>query len=365
MEYDLKFDFYKGFLKFMENFYNLNAVSNIIGKDAQNLAGKTILWTGTSGFLGQWVLRVIKYLNEKVLEVPCKLLAYDMSIPNKTQLEKFANCNIYFYSHNLTKKLPIPNENIDYVVHMAGIASPTHYKIKPLETIDVALEGVRSTLEISKINNAKFLFTSSSEVYQTAAIIPTPENYIGAIASNNERSCYDVSKLMAENYVYVYSRNYGVNACTVRIFNSFGPGISENDSRILPRIASAVKSGKVLSIYRAKELPKRTYCPTANTVGGIFKALLSGNKSEIYNIGMSKPEISVDKLIEIVNKTINSNVKYEFVEPTSVYVNEPVRRCPDITKAVNEIGYTPTVTLEEGIKDFFAWTEQVYTGIDH
>ena len=113
---------------------------------------------------------------------------------------------VYFFSHNLTTKLTLPKETIDYVVHMAGIASPTHYKKKPLETIDVALEGVRSTLEISKTNNAKFLFTSSSEVYQTATVIPTPESYIGAIASNNERSCYDVSKLMAENYVYVYSK---------------------------------------------------------------------------------------------------------------------------------------------------------------
>ncbi len=349
----------------MENFYNLSAVKSILGKDAKKLSGKTILWTGTSGFLGQWVIRVVKYLNESVLEVPCKLLAFDMLIPNKTQLEKFTNCGIHFYSHDLTKKLPIPNEKVDFVVHMAGIASPTHYKIRPLETIDVALEGVRSTLEISKINNSKFLFTSSSEVYQTATIIPTPESYIGSIASNNERSCYDVSKLMAENYVYVYSRNYGVDACSIRIFNSFGPGISENDSRILPRIASAAKSGKVLKIYRLKTLPKRTYCPTANTVGGIFKALLNGKKSEIYNIGMSKPEISVDKLIEIVNKTVNLKIQYEFVEPTSVYIDEPLRRCPDITKAVNEIGYFPKLTLEKGIEDFFGWTELVYTGIDH
>lgn len=349
----------------MENFYNLKAVSEIIGKDANKLAGKTILWTGTNGFLGQWVIRIIKYLNKFVLNVPCKLLAYDMLIPNQSKLENFVDCGIYFHSHDLTKKLTVPKENIDYVVHMAGIASPTHYKVKPLETIDVALEGVRSTLEISKINNAKFLFTSSSEVYQTATIIPTPESYVGAIASNNERSCYDVSKLMAENYVYVYSRNYGVDACSVRIFNSFGPGISEHDSRILPRIASAAKSGKVLSIYKRKELPKRTYCPTANTVGGIFKALLNGKKSEIYNIGMNKPEISVDKLIDIVNETVNLNVQYKFVEPSSVYVDEPLRRCPDITKAVNEIGYFPKVSLERGIEDFFGWSEQVYTGIDH
>jgi UDP-glucuronate decarboxylase len=348
-----------------ENFYNLKAVSEIIGTDSQKLAGKTILWTGTSGFLGQWVIRVIKYLNEFVLEVPCKMLAYDMLIPDQTQLDKFADCGIHFYSHNLIAKLPVPKEKIDYVVHMAGIASPTHYKVKPLETIDVALEGVRSTLEISKINNAKFLFTSSSEVYQTATVIPTPESYIGAIASNNERSCYDISKLMAENYVYIYSKNYNVDACSVRIFNSFGPGISEQDSRILPRIASSVKSGKIISIYKTKELPKRTYCPTANTVGGIFKALLNGKKTEVYNIGISKPEISVDQLIDIINKTLKLNIKYKFVESISVYSGEPLRRCPDITKAVNEIGYFPKVTLEEGIKDFFGWAEQTYKGIEH
>ena len=349
----------------MEKFYNLKAVTKILGNDVQKLSGKTILWTGTSGFLGQWVLRVIKHLNKFELKIPCKLLAYDMSIPDQTQFDKFKNSNIYFKSHDLTTKLSIPEEKIDYVVHMAGIASPTHYKIKPLETIDVALEGVRSTLEISKINNSKFLFTSSSEVYQTATIIPTPESYVGAIASNNERSCYDVSKLMAENYVYVYSRNYGVDACSVRIFNSFGPGIAEQDSRILPRIASAAKSGKVMSIFKTKKLPKRTYCPTANTVGGIFKALLNGKQSEIYNIGMSKPEISVNQLIDTINKTINLNIKYDFVEPPSVYVDEPVRRCPDITKAINEIGYFPEVSLEKGLEDFFGWAEQVYTGIEH
>ena len=349
----------------MEKYYNLSAVAEIIGADAQKLSGKTILWTGTSGFLGQWVLRVVKYLNEFVLDLPCKLLAYDMFIPKQDQLNKFDKYSIHFFSHDLTTKLQIPNEKIDYVVHMAGIASPTHYKSKPLETIDVALEGVRSTLEISQINNAKFLFTSSSEVYQTANIIPTPETYVGAIASNNERSCYDVSKLMAENYVYVYSNNYGVDACTVRIFNSFGPGIAENDSRILPRIASASKSGKVLNIFKSKELPKRTYCPTANTIGGVFKALINGKKSEIYNIGMNNPEISVDQLIDIINKTINLKIKYDFIDPPSVYVDEPLRRCPDINKAINEIGYFPEVSLEKGLEDFFGWTDLVYTGIDH
>ena len=120
------------FGKIMNNFYNLKAVLDIIGDDVQKLNGKTILWTGTNGFLGQWVLRVIKYLNQFVLEFPCKLLAYDMYIPEQNQLKEFSDFGIFFHSHDLTLKLPQLDERIDFVVHMAGIASPTHYKKKPL-----------------------------------------------------------------------------------------------------------------------------------------------------------------------------------------------------------------------------------------
>jgi UDP-glucuronate decarboxylase len=345
-------------------YYDTKAVSEMLC-ESNKLEGKTLLWTGTSGFLGQWVLQVIKYLNQHVLKVPCKLLAFDISVPQQSVQEEFAYYGIYFKAHDLTTRLPLVAEKIDYVVHMAGIASPTHYKLRPLETIDVTLEGIRSALEIAKHHGAKFLFTSSSEVYQTSNIIPTPESYVGAIPSNTERSCYDVSKLMAENLVYVYSHNYGVNGCSVRIFNSFGVGILETDSRILPRIASAAKSKNKIKIYKSNFLPTRTYCPSANTIAGVFKALLNGKTSQIYNIGISSPEISVNELIEMSNELCGIDVKYEFVPPTSVYVHEPQRRCPDISKAMNEIGYNPAVSLSKGLVDFFNWTEATYTGIDH
>jgi len=346
------------------SYYDIKAVSEMLNESSE-LEGKTLLWTGTGGFLGQWVLEFIKYLNQSVLISPCKLLAYDINIPEKTIQNEFAECGIYFRKHNLTTKLPLINEKIDYVVHMAGIASPTHYKQLPLETIDVAVEGVRSALEIAKIHGAKFLFTSSSEVYQTPSVIPTPESYVGAIPSNNERSCYDVSKLMAENLVYIYSHNFDVDACTVRIFNSFGVGIQESDSRILPRIASAAKTRNKIKIYKTNILPTRTYCPSANTIAGIFKALINGKKSEIYNIGISSPEISVNELIEKINDTCGINIQYEYVSPTSVYIDEPLRRCPDVSKAMSEIGYNPSVSLDKGLIDFFNWTEATYTGINH
>ena len=91
----------------MDNFYNLNAVSEIIGDDAKKLEGKTILWTGTSGFLGQWVIRVIKYLNEFVLLEPCKLLAYDMRLPEQEKIDKFFEFGVHFYSHDFQKPTQI------------------------------------------------------------------------------------------------------------------------------------------------------------------------------------------------------------------------------------------------------------------
>ena len=172
-------------------------MASMLGQHASKLSGKTILWTGTAGFLGQGVIRLIQYLNTDVLEKKCRLLAYDMRLPEQAIVNEFSAAGVVFRSHDLTTRLWPVGEPIDYVVHMAGIASPYHYKRRPLETIDVAIEGVRSTLEIARHHGAKFLFTSSSEVYQTATVLPTPESYIGAIASNNERSCYDVSKLMA------------------------------------------------------------------------------------------------------------------------------------------------------------------------
>ena len=342
---------------------SLAKIADMIGDNAFQLSGKTILWTGTSGFLGKWVVQVIKYLNENKLKVPCRLLAYDMTLPNDQDFKDLSNSGIKFLSHDLTTKLwPISGVEIDYVVHMAGIASPYHYKRRPLETIDVTIEGVRSTLEIARHNGAKFLFTSSSEVYQTASVLPTPETYVGAIASNNDRSCYDVSKLMAENLAYVYHKNFRINSSCVRIFNSFGPGLAESDSRILSKIASAMVGKFPISIYTKNILPSRTYCPVENTIAGVFLALLKGKSGEIYNIGMDSPELNVVELLQRIESVWGIKVEYEMVRPEEVYEDEPLRRCPDISKAKNYLEYNPVMTLDDGLKNFFQWSFKNYAG---
>jgi UDP-glucuronate decarboxylase len=167
---------------------------------------------------------------------------------------------------------------------------------------------------------------------------------------------------MAENLVYVYSKSFGVNASCVRIFNSFGPGLSENDSRILSRIASAVVANQSIKIFSNKTLPTRTYCPSGNTIAGIFLALLKGAPAEIYNIGIDSPEITVPQLVETIEHSCGIRIKFTLAEPEFVYHDEPLRRCPDISKARQSLGFSPKISLEEGLKLFFDWALVSYCG---
>jgi UDP-glucuronate decarboxylase len=341
----------------MKNLIDVSSTIEMLKPHAKAFEGKKILCTGTSGFLGKWVVRTISMLNKEILDNPCKLIAVDLNRPDiEERLEIGDDENISFISHNLSNRFEgFLEGNLDYVIHMAGIASPYHYKLRPLETIDVALEGSRGMLDIAKKYNARYLFCSSSEVYQTADINPTPETYIGAIPSNTSRSCYDVSKLMGETLAHVYADQFSLNTGVVRIFNSMGPGLDERDHRILPRIASAIIRKKKLTVFKNHTLPSRTYCPVANTVAGIFLALINGKCNEIYNIGLDTPELTVVELIEKIENILNLKIDWELVAAPDVYIDEPLRRCPDISKAKLEIGYNPIVQLDEGLKIFFEW----------
>ncbi len=326
------------------------------------LSGKKLICTGTNGFLGKWVLGIVAELNKNVLKEPCKLIAIDLKKPSLEEQEKIGRSDhITYVSHNLAERFKgLLDSRIDYVVHMAGIASPHHYKIRPLETIDVALEGSRGMLEIAKEHGARYLFCSSSEVYQTATENPTSETYIGAIPSNTSRSCYDVSKLMGETLAHVYSDQFNLNTGVIRIFNSMGPGLAEIDHRILPRIASSIVRNKKLTVFSNGVLPSRTYCPVANTAAGVFLALINGKPRETYNIGLDKPELTVVELIERINKNLNLKIDWEIAPAPDVYISEPMRRCPDIRKARAEIGYEPLVTLDDGLESFFDWALTEY-----
>ena len=199
-------------------------------------------------------------------------------------------------------------------------------------------------------------------MYQTASIVPTPESYVGAIPSFNDRSCYDVSKLLGETLAYEYSKQ-GVDTVVVRIFNSFAAGMSEKDRRILPLIASALKADRAITIFKraGRSLPKRTYTPVANTLLGVLTVLLKGRSGDVYNIGLDSPEIDVVELCARIGAVMGREVKLNFEPPPEHYETEPLRRCPDISK-LKSLGWRPVVDLDEGLRRFMSWAAGAYTG---
>lgn len=363
----------------------VNAALSALDAEALSLIGATVLVTGARGFFGRYVIEALLEQNKRWREGG--KLSEDQLI-NIVASDSFAVGNAEDHQeewrgepHLTFMKTDIVHgsgggmsppigRKFTHVWHLAGIASPYWYKKLPEETIAVSVDGTRNMLRLARDHGARFMFTSSSEVYQTAMLVPTPETYVGNIPSMNERSCYDVSKLMAETLCYVEAQKNGTHVSVVRIFNSFGPGMSEKDRRILPRIASAMKGARGLTVFGKRlsddgnpPLPSRTYTPVANTLLGFLKVALLGEPvpAGVYNVGLDTDEMNVIELLNLIHRRTGQTVKYTVAAPPSNYETEPLRRCPDITK-LKALGYKPCMSLEEGVSDYFKWALESYSG---
>ena len=329
------------------------------------LAGKTLLLTGSGGFLGRWLVRTMDHLNASVLTAPCRLIALDTVAPAAGITAGLAKPDLVtFLTHDLSKPLALP-DHVDFAVHMAGIASPAYYRAKPLETLDVSFFGTRQVLDLAKRDGARMLYFSSSEIYgdPDPKFVPTPETYRGFVSSMGPRSCYDEGKRIGETLCSVYATQFNLAAVVVRPFNVYGPGMREKDYRVLPNFASALKGGRPLHLY-GDGRQTRTYCYASDALAGFLLALLKGRGGEAYNIGNDVPEISVIALADAIEQALGRKVAREIVKhPADYPADEPNRRCPDLAKARDELGYAPHVALEEGLRRYFAWTDATYTGV--
>ncbi len=326
-------------------------------------SGKLVFLFGGCGFLGHTMTNFFRYLNERRLRKPCRLLVMDSLITGSAgvPVPKFPHCR--FIRQNITEPIRI-REKPDYIIHMAGIASPYYYRAFPLETLDVAVLGTRNLLEIARRHRSRLVFFSSSEIYgdPDPSHVPTAESYRGNVASLGPRACYDESKRLGETLCWIYHEKFGAPAVIVRPFNVYGPGMKENDYRVLPNFASRIQAGLPLSVYGSGR-QTRTFCYATDAIAGFLRALLGGNPGEAYNIGNPVPEISMSDLVKLCGKVLGRPVPHRRIEyPDSYPADEPQRRCPDITKARLQLGYRPRVHLEEGLRRFFAWTSQNYAG---
>lgn len=329
------------------------------------LAGKHVLLPGGRGFLGRYFTTVFAELNRTRLagrEVCATTIdnhASSGALGRAEADDGFRHHTGSIVDFNAT------GHEYDYVLYLAGIASPAHYRALPLETVDAATTGLRAALDLLAVRGnpgARLLFFSSSEIYgdPDPEHVPTAETYRGNVSCLGPRACYDESKRLGETLVKIYS-DRGVSASIVRPFNVYGPGMQHTDARVLPNFAARMALGLPLQVYGDGQ-QTRTYCYVTDAIDGFLRALVLGRPGEPYNIGNPGPEVSVLELLQTIDRDCDvGQWDYEILpHPASYPADEPSRRCPDISKASRDLGYAPRVELSDGLRRFFGWTLATY-----
>jgi len=303
--------------------------------------GSRILVTGGAGFLGTWLCSL---LISKGADVLCIDNLSSGLRQNISTLEK--NPRFSFLFHDISEPIQF-RQKIDYVLHLASRASPLEFDKFPLEIIRANTLGTMHALDIATAHGARFLYTSTSEVYGNADVFPTPESYHGDVNTVGIRGCYDESKRMGEAICLAYLREKGTDIRIARIFNTYGPLMRADGvyGRVIPRLISQALMDIPMTIF-GDGSQTRSFCYVTDQVEGLLKLLHSdAAKGEVVNIGNDK-EMTILSLAERIRKATGSHSEYTF-EPLPE--DDPVRRWPDISKAKRLLQWRPKVNVETGI----------------
>jgi len=350
---------------------DLDYVVTNLREEYAAMAGSRLLMTGGAGFLGYYMVQGVLHWNDRAARGDRIAVTvfdnYVRGVPAWLQALRGRD-DLTLVRHDIRHPLPEAMPEFDYIIHAAGIASPTYYRARPLETMDANIDGLRRLLEYARARRdgngrfGGFIFYSSSEIYGDPApdMIPTPEHYRGNVSCTGPRACYDESKRYGETICVVFANHYGVPVKMVRPFNNYGPGLKISDRRVIADFARDVMNGRDI-VMLSDGKPMRTFCYVADAVVGYYKALVRGRPGEAYNVGIDRPEISMKDLAERVVTTARELFDYRgrvvtgAAEEADYLVDNPNRRCPDMTKSRTELGYQPTILVDDGLRRSLAW----------
>ena len=341
---------------------DLLLIINKLTDKLNKLTGKTILITGSSGFLCSYIVDTLAKWNEsKNHKKKCRLICLDNNITGPSGRLKHLSKrkDVEFISHDVSKPLRI-QKKVDFIIHGASIASPSIYRKFPLETIDANVNGTRNILELSKkMKVKKVLVMSTSEIYgdPSKENIPTKETYNGNVSYAGPRSCYDESKRLAETLCYIYKDKFGIPVNTIRPFNVFGPGQRLDDKRIIPDLMSAIINNKPIILYSDGKAT-RSFCYISDAIVAILLILLNKNNNQQgFNVGNDEIEISMKNLANLMLKVgggviPGSKSKVIYKKSLDKYYNSdnPQRRAPDLSTTKFTLDWEPEVNLYDALK---------------
>ena len=306
------------------------------------------LITGGAGFIGSNLVNYLIDSSEKIIVVD------NLITGNLENLENYKNNTKFeFYSHDIQNHFEI-NENIDYVIHLASCASPFAYSNYPINTLKSGSIGTINALGLAKKHNAKFFLASTSEIYGDPEISPQHEEYWGNVNTLGPRSMYDESKRFSESATQAYITSHGLKANIARIFNTYGPNMVFNDGRVVTNFIYQAINDKDITIY-GDGTQTRSFSYIDDTINGIVK-ILNYKSPDVFNIGNDE-EVTIKDLAKKIISITGSKSKIKFLDLPQ---DDPKQRKPDLSKAEKLLDYTPSITLDEGLKKTIEWFSERY-----
>ena len=302
---------------------------------------RTILVTGGAGFLGSHLCKSLLERNGN--KVICLDNFFTGQIDNLRDLE--GNPNFKIVSHDITDPLIGKiSEHVDEIYNLACPASPIHYQFDPIETIKANTIGVVNVLEFARVNGAKILQASTSEIYGDPEVHPQVESYKGNVNTLGPRACYDEGKRVAETLFMDYHRKYNLDIRLVRIFNTYGPNMARNDGRVVSNFIIQALKNEPITIYGDGN-QTRSFCYVSDLVEGLCNTMSS---DEIMPINLGNPdEFTIKELAEKVVELIGSSSEIVYHE---LPVDDPRQRKPNIDRANSVLNWSPKIKLDEGLK---------------
>jgi UDP-glucuronate decarboxylase len=303
---------------------------------------KRILVTGGAGFLGS-------HLCEKLLGMGHEVVCLDNFFTSaRRNIEHLLGDNRFeLLRHDVTDPITI---EVDEIYHLACPASPVHYQRNPVRTIRTAVHGTLNMLEMAREVHARILIASTSEVYGDPQEHPQRETYWGHVNPVGPRACYDEGKRCAESLSTSYAQQYDVATRVARIFNTYGPRMHENDGRVVSNFVLQALRGEPITIYGEGQ-QTRSFCYVSDLLDGFVRLLALENDPGPVNLG-NPSERTIKDLAELALKLTGSRSE---LRHEGLPVDDPTRRCPDITKARTLLDWQPKVSMEEGLSMTIAY----------
>ena len=311
---------------------------------------KTVLITGGAGFLGSWMCDILMEQGARVICLDNLSSGRKDNIYHLLEKEGFE-----FIEHDITEQIKL-NNKIDLVLHMASRASPLAFKDSALEILKANTLGTMNALELVREHKARFLFTSTSEAYgnPSSCQVPTPESYNGNVNPVGPRGCYDESKRCGEAFVVAYRKQYEMDTRIARIFNTYGPRMrgDGNYGRAVSIFLKQALNGEPITVFGDGK-QTRSFCYVTDQIEGLLRLCsVPGVKESVINIG-NEEEVSITALANTIKKQTDSSSEIKSGLPLPE--DDPRRRCPDITRAKNILGWQPKTALKEGLNKTIEW----------